>query len=266
VLEHEGATPPTLDRVASASFDRDAGTAAIRQLDDPRAWPGAAASLVAETGFRLIEAHPAAATAGLPGGSLESHLVVALRDQPTLRHFDPEAITFYSPSDAGAGLRSVGRLEPGADTRHVVSWGHLQVVDRIPVENRFLTFGGELRLHAIDASLTVAHLRSPVPMVRWGGHSQGTDGLAEAIGAFFGRLIVPVDFVPGAARRIGAFEPEVVFTAFVGDAVRRLDAAARRRTDESSELDRWLRAAWVWLRPATAWRAEAESLLSDLPG
>ena len=263
--QHGWAKPRTLERVTAASSDPGAASAAVRQLDDPHRWPSAAAALLADTGFRLIEAHPVAATAGLPGGSLDSHLLVALRDQPTLRHFDPEEVTFYEPSDAGAGLRTVARTAgDGCPPRGL--WGHVHVVDRVPVENRFLTFGGGLRLVAIDASLTVAHLHSPVPMVRWGGHSQGTDGLAEAIGAFFGRLIVPVDFVPGAARRIDAFAPEAVFTAFVSDAVRRLDAAAARRTAEPSDLDRWLRAAWTWLRPATAWRAAAAELLADLPG
>lgn len=235
-------------------------TALVRRLDDPDAWPHAAAALVAELGFRLIEPDPT----GERGDALEGHLLVALRNLPTLRHFDPESISFYAPTEAGAALRTVQRLASGAPTRHEVSWGHVHVIDRVPVENRFLTFGGELRLAVVDAALTIAHLRSPVPIVRWGGHSQGTDGLTEAIGAFFGRLIVPVDFVPGAAARIDALPPEVIFTAFVADAVRRLDAAVLHDA-EPSALDRWLRTAWTRLRPATAWRAAADDLLIELP-
>jgi|GEM_PF-2877600 hypothetical protein len=248
----------------SRQLAQQAWTAAIRQLDDREGWAPAAAALVADLGFQLIGAH-FAGRQGDPGSSpLGSHLVVALRDRPTLRHFDPEELVFYGPTDAGAELRTVRRLAPGAVDHQPVSWGHVHVVDRVPVENRFLTFGGELRLEAIDASLTVAHLRSPAPIVRWGGNSQGTDGLAEAIGAFFGRLIVPVDFVSGAAHRIDTALPEVVFTAFVADAVRRLDAAARQ-VPEPTDLDRWLRAAWTWLRPAASWRAAAEDVLADLP-
>jgi hypothetical protein len=216
--------------------------------------------LTAELGFRLIEQDPS----GENGSALEGHLLVALRARPTLRHFDPEAISFYRPAAGGAELALVERLSGGQTASRAVSWGHVHVVDRVPVENRFLTFGGELRLIAIDDATTIAHLRSPVPIVRWGGHSQGTDGLAEAIGAFFGRLIVPIDFVPGAASRIDGQPPEVIFTAFVADAVRRLDMAARRDT-EPAPLDRWLRAAWSRLRPSTSWRAAAADLLAELP-
>jgi hypothetical protein len=259
----ERTTSHRADERPSRRLTQDEWTAAARQLHDPDGWPRAAAALVAELGFQLIGAHPDGERAGPDSRPLESHLVVALRDHPTLRHFDPEEVAFYGPSDAGAELRIVRRLSFGP-VAHPVKWGHVHVVDRIPVENRFLTFGGELRLAAIDSSLTVAHLWSPVPIVRWGGHSQGTDGLAEAIGAFFGRLIVPVDFVPGAARRIDAALPEVVFTAFVADAVRRLDAAARQAS-EPSDLDRWLHSAWTRLQPASSWLAAAEEFVADLP-
>lgn len=229
--------------------------ALVARLDDPIAWPEAASALVAELGFRLLGDGSMGVTAG--------HLVVGLRSRPTMRHFDPESISFYGPDPGGAALVTVGHVPAGVRRTRVAEWGHVHVVDRIPVENRFLTFGGELRLAGLDGGLTVAHLRSPVPIVRWGGHSQGTDSLAGAIGAFFGRLIVPIDFTPGAAARIDAVPPHVLFTAFLREAAARKHAAAQHDT-EPSDLDRWLAAAWSKAREDEAARTAADELLGEL--
>jgi hypothetical protein len=158
---------------------------------------------------------------------------------------------------------TVARLAPGDRRERPALWGHVHVVDRVPVENRFLTFGGRLRMAGLADGLTVVHLASPAPIVRWGGHSQGTDSLAGAIGAFFGRLIVRVDFTPGAAARINDAPPEVLFIAFLLDEVRRR-ASAMVRAGELSDLDRWLEAAWGRWRHLEPARAEAEVLLDEL--
>ena len=227
----------------------------LARLDDPTGWPAAAAALVAELGFRIVGE-------GIDPPD-DGHLIVALRSAPTLRHFDPESISFYGPAGDGAAVFTVARLAPGVVRERRALWGHVHVVDRVPVENRFLTFGGRLRMAGLDDGETIVQLSSPVPIVRWGGHSQGTDSLAEAIGAFFGRLIVPVDFAPGAAARIDAAAPEVLFIAFLVDSVRRR-TAAKLRTREPSELDRWLEAAWARWRGREAARREAEALLAEL--
>lgn len=237
----------------------DATDRLVRDLDDPGRWADAARALTADLGFRLIEPDPT----GRRGTATEGHLLVALRDRPTLRHFDPEEISFYGPAGSGATLTTVTRVPAGSTRRRPVLWGHVHVVDRVPVENRFLTFGGELSLAATDDSLTLAHLRSPAPIVRWGGHSQGTDALTLAMGAFFGRLIVPVDFQPGGAARIDAATPEVLFAAFLCDAIGRA-ASMSRLLGDPSDLDRWLAAAWARARADPALRDAAEDLLNDI--
>jgi hypothetical protein len=224
-------------------------------LDDPVAWPDAAAALVADLGFQLI--------GDGTHGSEAGHLIVGIRDQPSLCHFDPESIAFYGPDGLGAAVATAGPLPLGQRSDRVALWGHVHVVDRIPVENRFLTFGGELHLAGLGDGLTIAHLRSPAPIVRWGGHSQGTDSLAGEIGAFFGRLIVPVDFTPGAAARIDAVPPNVLFAAFLRDAAVRRSSAAQRGI-EPTELDRWLAVAWARARVDAPARAAAEALLAEL--
>jgi hypothetical protein len=233
----------------------------VRDLDDPARWADAAHALTADLGFRLIEPDPS----GRRGAATEGHLLVALRDRPTLRHFDPEAVSFYAPVAGGAALSTVTRLPAGADRRRTVLWGHVHVVDRVPVENRFLTFGGVLQLIAVDDTLTIGHLRSPAPIVRWGGHSQGTDQLTLAMGAFFGRLIVPVDFQPGAAARIDAASPEVLFAAFLCDAMGRSPSTRHGRiAGEPSDLDHWLAGAWARTRAEPGIRMAAEELLDAI--
>ena len=99
--------------------------------------------------------------------------------------------------------------------------------------------------------------------MRWGGHSQGTDSLAGSIGAFFGRLIVPVDFTPGAAARIDAVTPRVLYAAFLRDEMKRRHAAAEHGV-EPTDLDAWLAAAWARAREDETVRAAAEALLEEL--
>lgn len=217
----------------------------------------AAAGLLADLGFRLV----APEGSGRPSW----HLLVALRDRPTMRHFDPEQIQYYGPADNGA-LVAVDRCTPGPVGSIVARralWGHVHVVDRVPVENRFLTFGGDLRMAAVSPQLTVVDLRSPAPIVRWGGHSQGTDELTTAIGAFFGRVIVPVNYVPGAEARVDAAEPDVLYRAFLADALRRAATAGRLHTDRSG-FAAWVVAAWRRARRDTPACDAAARLLRDL--
>jgi hypothetical protein len=227
-------------------------------LGDPAGWSEAAATLLADLGFRLLDPDRVAGD--------ESHLLIALRDQPTLRHFDPETVTYYTQARTGTAPTTLDRraiAQRAGQAMPPALWGHVHVLDRLPVENRFLTFGGEIRAKAVDSDLTVIDLWSPAPIVRWGGHSQGTDALAAAIGAFFGRLMVPVDFVPGAAERIDGTLPEVLYRSFLADAVGRSERAAQRGAIPS-ELDGWLAAAWTHARADAPAALAARELLAEL--
>lgn len=210
----------------------------IARLADPGGWPDAAAGLVRDLGFSLINSDQPRALGG-------AHLLVALRDQPTLQHFDPEALTYWAPREPHAAQVTLDRRaldrRPAAPWPRPVLWGHVHVVDRLAVENRFLTFGGQLRVAVISPQLVVLDLVSPAPVVRWGGHSQDTDPLATEVGAFFGRLIVPVDYQPGAERRLVAEDPVEIYAAFLAWADARLDriaAASGARSPLQSWIDR----------------------------
>jgi hypothetical protein len=181
-------------------------------------------------------------------------LLVALRAVPTLHHFDPEALTYWATgvphatqvtidrhSLARSPLGMAGGAAGSARKSRRVLWGHVHTIDRLAVENRFLTFGGELRIAEVDPMTTLLDLRSTGPIVRWGGHSQETDPLATEVGAFFGRLIVPVDYLPGAERRLTDADPELIYAAFLEWADARCDriaATTGRRSPVESLIDR----------------------------
>jgi len=221
-------------------------------------WVPAAAEAVATLGFTLLDSdHPSS-----PGGS---RLVVALRARPTLRHFDPELITCWiAAAGRGRPLTIDRDSDPG---EQAIAWGHVHVVDRLGVENRFLTFGGTLRIADVDVGLRVVEHASPGPVVRWGGHSQGSDALAGEIGAFFGRLIVPVDYLPGAEARLAA-EPAVnLYAAFLRDRSAHRARAARRGMESETDVafGSWLRSELTRLQAGDpgAWQA-GDALLRDL--
>jgi len=205
----------------------------LAALADPTAWAAPAGRLLANLGFILVQGD----RPGQPGGA---NLLVALRDRPTLAHFDPEDVSYWA-AVAGRGRLATVRRETPVPWTTTVSWGSVRVVDRLAEENRFLTFGGDLRAEALDDGLTVVGLHSPGPIVRWSGHSQGIDPLAGEVGAFFARLMVPVDFVAGAEQRLAGTPAAVLYATFLDDTHRRHGHEASLGADDDL-LDRWVAA------------------------
>jgi hypothetical protein len=195
------------------------------------AWAADAGRRLADLGF--VDVH--GSEPGAPGGT---RLLVALRSTPTLAHFDPESLTCWAFQDGRGRLLTFDRhaIRP-ADLP--VSWGRVSVADRIPVSNQFLTFGGRLRAADFDDDTTLVELTSPAPIQRWSGHSQGIDPFTDEIGAFFGRLMIPIDFTPGAEGRIGEAGPLALYAAMLQDSVARLAASPTLR-EHSTQLDRFL--------------------------
>jgi len=229
----------------------------VIDTDIEAGWVTTSAAALRDLGFTLLNGDRPAA----PGGS---QLMVALRDRPTLRHFDPEAVSCWvAASGRGRAVAIDRRTAPG---ERPILWGHLHVVDRLGIENRFLTFGGSLRIADIDASLRIVQHASPGPIVRWGGHSQGFDALAGQIGAFFGRLIVPVDYLEGGEARLAAEPPEHLYAAFLRDAAaRRREAALRVDPGRDGQLRSWIDAETSRIRDGRpAWWEAAGILLDDL--
>jgi hypothetical protein len=183
------------------------------------------ASRITELGFL--------ANPDLPDRPGPAYLLVALRAAPTLRHYDPEGIEYWVTRD-GRGVRRQLSRATTMPLSEDFSWGMIRIVDRLRVTNEYLTFGGRLDAGCVDDAI-VAAFTSPVPLLRRGGHSQGWDAGADLVGAFFGRLMVSVDYVPGFEATIAEARPEVRYAAFIRD------AEDRRRAGHVADTERELR-------------------------
>jgi hypothetical protein len=173
--------------------------------------PASAATSLADLGFL--------ASPDLPDRPGPAYLLVALREAPTLRHYDPEAIEYWI-SEGDRGIRQTLTRDTGLPLDIDFSWGLIRIVDRLHVTNEYLTFGGRLTADAVDG-VVVAVFTSPAPLLRRGGHSQGWDPGADNLGAYFGRLMVPVDYAPGFERRVARADPISRYSAFLADATAR---------------------------------------------
>jgi hypothetical protein len=155
------------------------------------------------------------AHADLPDGPGPAFLLVALRAAPTLRHYDPDAVEYWA-TENGHGVRHVLSRATPMPLTEPFSWGSIRLVDRLGVTNDYVTFGGRLDAAQVDDAVIVA-FASPAPILRRGGHSQGWDRGADAVGAFFGRLMVQVDFTPGFETQLADAPPLTRYAAFVRD-------------------------------------------------
>ena len=217
--------------------------------------PDVAADRLAKLGFLAVADLP-----DRPGPGL---LLVAIRDRPTLRHFDPEEVGYWV-AERGRGVRRTIRRATTMPLDHAFSWGLIRIEDRLHVTNEYLTFGGRLEADRVDDAVLVRFV-SPAPILRRGGHSQGVDEGAEALGAWFGRLLLAVDVTPGFEAQLAAAEPLAIYAAFLQDTIDQLHATpairsvfgdlARLLGAESDRLAADHPAAWLAgrrLRPGTA--------------
>ncbi len=189
-----------------------------------------AARHLAHLGFLLVNGSSPAE----PGGA---QLLAALRVTPTLEHFDPEVLSHWAAVDGRGRVMEITRENP-LPIERPFSWGTVRVTDRLGVYNSFLTFGGEMHVGAVGAGTAIAVLRSPTPIVRWTGHSQNVDPLTGEVGAFFARILVPIDFDPGVEERIANLAPTALYAAFLDGMDHRF-----RTSEELREAHRGV-AAW----------------------
>lgn len=168
---------------------------------------GRAAQQLRHLGFLLVSDH-----SGPAGGS---RLLVALRSRPTLEHFDPELVRYWRTAQDQRGHSRELTREMSVPLQAGFTWGKLTVIDRYAIENEFVTLGGQLVAGQTAPGTTVAIFSSPGPILRLGGHSQDVDQIALELGAFFGRIMVPIDFEPGVEEAISAATPLERYAAFV---------------------------------------------------
>jgi hypothetical protein len=200
-------------------------------------------------------AHP-----DLPDGPGPAFLLVALRPVPTLEHYDPEAVEYWVSTDSCGERRTLTHTMP-MPRSEPFSWGLIRLVDRLGVSNEYLTFGGHLDAAEIDG-VVLAAFTSPAPILRRGGHSQAWDAGADAVGAFFGRLLAAVEVRAGFEARLAAATPLTRYAAFMRDRSAR-SWRAGPAVRGGDDLEPLLRREATRLRRAApeAWAA-AESLLA----
>jgi hypothetical protein len=187
--------------------------------------PASAARFLADFGFL--------ATPDLPDRPGPACLLIALRETPTLRHYDPEAVEYWV-SQGGRGARRILTRTTPVPIEADFSWGMIRIVDRLDVTNEYLTFGGHLSADVVDG-VVIAVFTSPVPLLRRGGHSQPWDEGAESLGAFFGRFLLAVDYAAGFETRAAQADPVALYAAFLADAVARYRASPLLRASQAHE-------------------------------
>lgn len=179
-----------------------------------------------------------------PGGE-GAFLMVALREAPSLHHYDPERIDYWVTVD-GLGQAASLTRDSRLPCRPDFGWGPVRIVDRLGIANEYLTFGGTLQADLVDGAL-VALFTSAAPLLKRGGHSQEWDLGAASIGAFFGRLLLAVDIRPGFELRLAAATPLARYAAFIVDESTRYEGSLALR-EGAPDLWAWIEAERRWLR------------------
>lgn len=173
--------------------------------------PALAAGMLRDWGFL--------AHSDLPDAAGPSWLLVAIRPQPTLRHYDPEQVTYWV-AEAGHGAAAVLDRTARLPLDRQTTWGQLRVTDRLRVTNEWLSFGGRLVADRVDGA-AIAVFSSPAPLLRMGGHSQGWDDGAANLAAFFARVRALAGADARFEARTLAADPVARYACFVEDALRR---------------------------------------------
>lgn len=229
----------------------------------PHPWPGSldwGGDWLAEASTELEHLGFVLRDGSRPGTVPGPRLLVALRDKPTLEHFDPEEVTFWEARGGRCRMSTLTMHTPPPASRPF-SWGRIRTTDRIPVSNQFLSFGGTLLGAAVDDQEVVLAFTSRAPILRWAGHSQGVDRFTDEVGSFFARLMVPVDFQPEAEARIAVADPEALYAAFLRHAELRLrPGSPLRRADPAFAANVGHESGRLQAHAPTAWREGLELL------
>jgi hypothetical protein len=178
--------------------------------------PAQASQRLDRLGFLLADFYPRDAQ--------DAHLIVALHDRPTLQHFDVEKVRFWETGRDHRGHPFELTRGTAMPLRATYSWGKITFLDRHGLDNEFASVGGKVVADEVAPDRTVVVFSSPGPILRLGGQSQPVDSIGSQMGAFFARMMVPIDFVAGAEEAIGAASPldrYAAFLAYRGQAFRR---------------------------------------------
>jgi hypothetical protein len=182
-----------------------------RPADPPALDPLIGADLLADLGFLHVP--------GVPLAGPPAYLFVALRPQPTLRHYDPERVDYWCTAE-GRGTRVSLDRSVGPRGESEFAWGKIDVVDRMGIANYYVSFGGLLRTRRIGDVL-LAVFSSPAPIAACGGHSQAWDPLASEMAAFVARLRAAAGANVAFEQQLATVTPSALYAGFVCDELAR---------------------------------------------
>ncbi len=171
--------------------------------------PKHAAEVLGDLGFLVV---PLA-----PGRDSTAYLLVALRDRPSLAHYDPESVLLWTHEGVLDGPVVLDRSTclPHAAP---VSWGPLRITDRLGITNEYLGFGGQVRMERVDG-MRIVVVSTPGPMLRRGGHSQGWDPGAAHLDGYFARLRARLGDDRDLATRVSGMPPLTRYAAYLASAL-----------------------------------------------
>ena len=196
-------------------------------MTGPALTPDARCDALADLGFL--------ASPDLPDRPGPASLLVAIRATPTLRHFDPESLDYWV-AEGGRGARRTLDRDTPMPLEADLSWGQIQIVDRLKVTNEYLTFGGHLTRPRSMASRSSSspHRRRSSGVA--GTHSAGTmvpraSGPSSAGSSW--RSTTP----RASSRASRPPTPQTRYAAFLIDAATRFRASPSLR---ASQPDLWV--------------------------
>ncbi len=191
-------------------------------------------------------------------------LLVAIRDKPTLQHFDPEWIRLQTLRSSGAPEWTTLGLSSGPARSRRVYPGELMIGDRKGKQEEFVTFGASVESEGVPTE-TVYSIRSSAPILRLTRNlSTGPDQLA----AEFGRLMAGVRANAISDDRLNwrlaEISPAALYVASLRSIFQQYEADASLR-ECFAILHDLLHEEQKWLQESGQW-AQTPQNLSELIG
>lgn len=208
---------------------------------------------MADWGYRTLPRHHLDS----PG---YSGLVVAIRPELTLRHYDPQRLSLTVRDPAGeADQRTFSWLTPGADLYRVCA-GPITLRDRHGRAAEFFAFGGELK-SLKGKKENLYEFRSPAPILELTNDRETvTDQLASEVEELMARARVSWNGDDeGFDQRLGSLDPVLFYAATVHSLLATLQGndAMMKAYPELAAL---LGHEQTWLMEQGLWPADPPSL------
>lgn len=183
-------------------------------------------------------------------------LLVAIRKEPTGKHFDAQALHLRLRDEyGGARWRTLSWLSPLEDTGHICP-GMVTLQDRSGKQVEFFTFGGSLEVTSGPGEM-VYSLRSPAPVLELNAQEETvSDQLAAETEELLGRIEVKWGKdEKGFSRRLAKVDALQFYLATLASILHRY-AQVRILEKAHHDLFATLRGEREWLVEKHLWPAK----------